>query len=375
MKKIRTITFHSAYNYGANLQAYALQEYIKELAIEKGEDIDFKIINLRTIKRDIEYDYSNKKIKGLIKNLLTKNSLVKKSKKFENFFAKYYMLTKEYKSNDELKIENFDNTYLISGSDQIWNIKTFDFDWSYWLDFSNTSIKISYAPSFGQNKIEFTRDEENKIKDSIMKYNYLSVRDVYSQNIIKKITGRESIVLVDPTMLLSKEKWDRLIDKNKLIAEEYILVYLIQKGKNADKIYKEINKYARKKNLKVVIITQNLKIDWKYNFIKKYDIATLEFLNLIKHAKLIITTSFHGTIFSILFNKHFLCINGDKDNRIKTLLELTELEKQTIDIEKICDIDPNEKISFEASENNIKKEIEKSKDFLIQSLNLNESNN
>ena len=364
MKRIRTITYHSAYNYGAVLQAYALQETIKKIAEQAKEKVDIKIINLQNKSRDINYNYSRFTLKNLIKNILTFNKLIIKKNRYEEFFKKYYNLTKIVHEENELRNEYNEKDYLICGSDQIWNTRVVDFDWSYYLGFTNTSHKISYAPSFGQKKIEFTKEEKEKIKKSLTSFEKISVRDEYSKGIVASIANKESEILVDPTMLISSEEWDEIISSKRIVKEKYILVYLIEKNKKADDIYKKVSKLAKQKKIKAVIIVPNIKIDWKYSFIKKYDAAAIEFLNLIKYSEYVITTSFHGTIFSILFNKNFITINGLDDNRINTLLTKNGLEMQSIKTDEIEQIDLEKNVDFSKSKKVIEKEKNKSMKYL-----------
>ena len=179
MKKIATITFHASYNYGSNLQAYALQEFIKKLC---HNDCKYNIINLRTEVQKGMYKspFYKKNIRNLIKFLILfkyVNQFNKKEIYFENFINEKLNLTKEYKNYDELKNEKFDYDYYISGSDQLWNLQATDFDWSYYLEFIDSKNKISYAGSFGPIKRNWTNEEKRRVVRNLKKYKYISVRE------------------------------------------------------------------------------------------------------------------------------------------------------------------------------------------------------
>ena len=372
MKKIRTITFHSSYNFGSNLQAYALQEFIKKIYKKNNQKVDYKIINLRTNNQDQMYKYSNKGIKNKIVNLFYGKKMRKRQNRFEDFYKEYLDLTKEYKSLEELRKEDIEVDYFISGSDQLWNIRARDFDWSNFLEFSEKGKKISYAASFGEKEIKFTQNEYDRIKQDLQRYEEISVRDEYAYNVVEKMLNKTPNINVDPTMLLSAQEWDELANKTEKVQKgEYLLLYSLNL---TDEKAKFVYELAKKLNLKVVVMSRVLKLDIKYHFIKKYDTSSLEFLNLIKNAKCVISSSFHGTIFSILFQKPFYSINGEKDYRINMLLKLTGLKNRAINTND--DINTLAKdmytINFETAYKAIKNEVVKSEKYLKKALEITE---
>ena len=144
MKKIGVVTFHAPHNYGSSFQAYALQEAVKNLC---DQDCDYKIINLRTDKQKYMYsiDRDNNILSKITRNIIMKDykkTYEIKNQKFEDFINNKLNVTKEYHSYQELEKENFDFDYYISGSDQLWNLRAFDFDWSYFLGFAKNGKKI-----------------------------------------------------------------------------------------------------------------------------------------------------------------------------------------------------------------------------------------
>lgn len=370
MKKIATITFHSPYNYGSNLQAYALQEYIKKLC---NGNCDYQIINLRTpIQKEMYTNFFMKKgIKNKLKSLIIfnkKHDIFLKEKRFEEFMKNYLNLTKEYNSLEELIEEQFDYDYYISGSDQLWNLRARDFDWAYYLEFVKTGKRVSYAASFGPLKQSWDEEQMRRVKDNLLKYDSISVREKGSFDNVKKLTALEPEINVDPTMLLDKNDWDKIIPKENKLNKDYILLYDLGNQDETRKIALKVSKILKMP----VAITRYMGVKHHFSrFEKYYDCGTLEFLNLVKNAKLILSSSFHGTVFSIILNKPFYAINGLKDFRISTLLEKTNLEERTIqsdNIEQKCK--DAFKIDFKAADTLLDKERKKSEQYLRKALDI-----
>ena len=328
MKTIATITFHSAYNFGSNLQAYALQEYVKQIC----PDCDYKIINLRSKKQKELYilPFYKKGLKNKIKSLFFlkyKKDLIKRNELYETFINKYLNLTKEYNSIDDIKKDEINYDYYISGSDQIWNLNAIDFDWSNFLEFAKKGKKISYAASFGPSLQNLSDNEKDRIKKDLQEYDYISVREEGSRNNVKNIANLDSLIHIDPTMLLTKDEWNKIIPTDRLIESEYILLYTLHNKKETFEIAKKISKEL---NIPIVVPKENLKIHIFYKFKHYYCCGPIEFLNLLRNAKLVLSSSFHGTVFSIIFKKPFLAINGEKDFRISTLLKTMNFLDRTV---------------------------------------------
>lgn len=218
MKKIGALTFHASYNHGSALQAYALQKYVQNL----NSDIDYSIINLRTDVQKQLYDYKLQKniIKKIIRILLIGDLLKKRERNFESFMKQNMNLTKEYSAAEELKENELNFDYYITGSDQIWNLCAKDFSWAYFLDFVNKGKKISYAASAGPIQRKFEVEKLEKIKGLIKKYDLLSVREQGTFEFIKEYSGLEAQINIDPTLLLTKKDWEELINNEKRIIEE-----------------------------------------------------------------------------------------------------------------------------------------------------------
>lgn len=374
MKKIATITFHSSYNYGSNLQAYALQEFIKKIS---NEEIQYDILNLRIDKQKEMYknDFEKKTLKSIIKRILFiryKKVFKQKTLNFEKFINSKLNITKEYSSAKELSNANLEYDYFISGSDQLWNINAIDFDWSYYLEFVDKGTKISYSASFGPKKIQWNHEIKERVKKNLLSYDMLSVREQGSYLNVKELTNKEPLIHVDPTLLLTNDEWNKIIDETPVYKGDYIFLYDLNGNKNIMDLAKKLSKEL---DLPIVISKyMGFSNHYLYNFKKIYKCGPLEFLNLIKNAKLVLSSSFHGNVFAVLFHKHFFAINGDKDLRINNLLTKFNLENRTINSENIHEKSKIafEKIDFKNAEKILDGERKKSKEYLMKALNFKE---
>lgn len=366
MVKVGIITFHGAHNYGSSLQAYALQTVIRE-----GLQVPCEIINFRTEVQKDQYRPLTKRkgFKYLLKNcyfLLNYPGRKMKYDLFEIFISSYLKLsTEEY--DTEKKLISFDLPYdcYISGSDQIWNTAPNDASMMYFLPFVKKGKRISYAPSFGQLGNIQNKDE---ISQYLMKYDFLSVRDEFGAGLVKELTGKEVSVLPDPTMLLEKQKWLSLINEKPLIEGEYMFFYTLFADREMIAIAKNISR-----QLHIPVVISNISNQYEiFSGFKKYlKCGPLEFLNLIYYARMVCTSSFHGTVFSCIMNKPFIAIRGMTDKRISTLLKKYDLKLNSI----VSSTEINEryinsvfKTDFSVFNKKVGEEKEKALDFLKQAL-------
>lgn len=336
MKNAIVTWFHYE-NYGTNLQAYALQKFLNDRNKETN------IINYiptyihEKEKKKITYENICIFIKNRKNELLKKIIKIKynkefkeKSRKFKKFIEININLTKKQYEKEEL--EELNNSYdnFIVGSDQIWNPNNVDD--TFFLKFvKNNKNKISYAPSFGVNKLE--ESLKSNIKEDLEKFRYLSVREETGKNIVKELIGKEPLVVLDPTLLLLKEEWIRLIEKKN--EPKYILCYFLGNQKYYWKYVKRLQKETGY-NVKIIPIKEE-------DFFRKGDlqieVGPTEFVELIANAEVVCTDSFHGTIFSIIMEKDFSVLKRFKDNdkksqnsRIYNLLSMLKLDNHLIDV-------------------------------------------
>lgn len=327
-KSVGIITFHASHNYGSMLQAYALQHVVSDMGFY------CEIINFRTKLQKEFYKplffHGNilERAKRFIVQFQYIPQILLKDRLFEDFLKKELILSlKEYSSLYELENQPPIYDYYISGSDQIWNEKCFDFDWSYFLPFAKDKKCIAYAPSMGSSP----HIEHATIMCSLLKkYIALSVREKDDSECIKRVLGLPVPVLLDPTLLLTRESWMDFTVKEPIIKGKYILLYSPWYFENCYQIAEDLSyRYGMK-----VIVTQpfeylSRKKRWK-DFKVCPAVGPKEFLNLCRNASFVCCSSFHAVIFSILFNIPFVAYNGMTDSRIANILRLTGLENHSI---------------------------------------------
>lgn len=331
MKKIGIITFHNSYNCGSMLESYAMQTIIKK----RGGNP--QIINFSNIGQKEMYGsfYKNNSIKNIIKNLfiISAQSRIKYNNlKYEEFKNKNFILTPAYSTMAELDDKNYST--VVAGSDQIWNITIPDADDAYFLPWVKNARKVAYAPSFGaKNLLKYSNSPE-KYKKMINDFDALSIRENNGKKWIKDLCKKDVEVLLDPTLLLEKSDYEVIEKKDFFEKEKYIFFYAPDFKRD---ICKFVEKIAKKYNLKV--ITWSTK-SYCFKRVKSFgfQLAAYEdpsmYLSLIKNAELVITTSYHGTIFSTIYRKNFITVKnggmyGD-DDRVITLLKQLDMENRLI---------------------------------------------
>lgn len=306
MKKIATITFHWATNYGAVLQAYALQKYLENSGYE-AEIIDYVPFRIKLLS-NITW-IRHKKISEFKREKLIR--------KFRN--AELNLSKKRYRSCKDLKSGDFEYDCIISGSDQIWNKNfTLNLDGkpnlSYFLDFIDKgTVKLAYAVSFGAT---FMPDEYyDCVKNFVNNFQAISVREQTAIPIIEKM-GRKAEVVCDPTLLLARVDYEKLIEK-KFYQSGKVFCYILHDNQNiAQRIAREVK----------IIYEEN-----DEDLGKNDDIYA--WLYKIKNSEIVITNSFHGTMFALIFNTPFIVVpveGFDMNDRIKTILDVVHLEKRFI---------------------------------------------
>lgn len=351
MKKTATITFHRTLNYGAILQAYALQVIINKMGL-KNEIIDYECDKIRKnyclIKKN--------SVKLFIKSILVFKNMYLRKKKFEKFAKEKLNITEKIKK-ETLYTESFNNQYdlFITGSDQVWNYEIIGSDNSYLLDFvKNNKKKRSYAASFGVSSIPL--ELIDRYKKYIEDFSEILVREKTGKDIIKMITKRPSVnIVLDPVFLLEKKEWEKVLLNSKFddIANKYILMYM-----PTENLIKFANYLADKYKLEIYNIAD---ADFTNGHLENA-LGPEEFISAIKNAKFIVTGSFHAVAFSIIYNKEFFINNVDeiKENRSsrqKDLLNLLEVADREI----FNHNDDKEFIAIDWNNVNEKLEIERNK--------------
>jgi hypothetical protein len=332
-----TTTFHKAHNYGAVLQSYALQKTILSLntnnKILNYSSVDNQIFSKVTLPLNrimLVNIYNN------ICSLIFFNKLRRLHKRFDDFIYNDLILTKSYSSISELRDTPPLADCYITGSDQVWNVNMSE-NPAFFLEFGAGEIKrVSYAASMGN--YTFSKEKEKKFINSINTFDMISVREEEAKMFIEEKTNKKCFVNIDPVFLLNKETWSELTS-GKIINEKYILCYPL--------LYNDLLKDAIKKikdltGYKIVVLITDVRTKIKGDIIIR-DAGPKEFLSLIKYAEYVFTTSFHGTAFSIIFEKKFFSFIGNHaPTRIVNILNKFDLKNKLIlDIDNISldDID------------------------------------
>ena len=336
--RVGILTFHDAQNYGAVLQAYALKKYIKKLGF------DVSIVN---------YHHKN------IPDGFPREPNPERWDKF-NLFIKELIDFEEKICTSEEDLEKLDFDYWICGSDQIWNTEiTRGFNKGFFLDFNTKGKKISYAVSMGIPKLP--EEHESDLKRSLNKIDEISVREESIREYTQNFTDKTVTRTLDPTLLLEPSDYDNLIYENK--NGEYVLIYALGPDERLSKIAKQI---ANEKKVKIIELNDNKHDNYFCEQIS--NAGPQEFLTLIKNAKAIVTNSFHGTIFSILFKKEFYTITRlNRNSRMENILDIVDMRDRLID--KIEDIQQVKAQNYDKAFKNLETEKKKSQEFLKNALN------
>lgn len=346
MKKVGIITLLGYRNYGNRLQNYAVQEVLQKFGFEgdtilysiyEGTKKEVVIRRIRSIIRKplsfclkrlsetlqkeskrirMRFYVSPKEIKQIAFNKRIQQLNIEREKRFNKFVDENINETLSGITTKSIPADLSERyEYFVIGSDQVWNpsyLSRSPFDF---LSFACLKKRVAYAASFGVSKIP--NEHIKKYKLGLQQMNYISVREQEGAALIKDLIGREVPVLVDPTMMLDSTEWRKIaIQDASRPNKPYILTYFLW-GKDI-KVKDGIEQLAKENDF--IIIDLN-----EINDEERYVIGPSEFIDFIDHAELIVTDSFHGTVFSILFQKPFLVCNHvgksqSMSSRITTLL-------------------------------------------------------
>ena len=307
--RIDTITCHDCYNFGASLQAFALQNYLESQGhnvriIDYKPDYFSQHFKLSIIANPI-YDRPLIRQLYLIAKLPGRILALKQKKVFDAFTSQYLKLTKRYNSYEELKSDAPEADIYIAGSDQIWNtLFNNGRDPAFYLDFGQSSTKrISYAASFATKDIAPTYKEF--VSQELTNFDAVSIREKISLPLLRELGRKDGVSVCDPVFLLSEKEWSQISQRGKSInlTKDYILVYLTDKS---DTIMDIAWKLSRDTGWEIIILGPASK-RYKHRCIR--NIGPLEFVFLISKANFVISNSFHATAFSLIFKKNFCVVN------------------------------------------------------------------
>lgn len=330
--RIGIITFHASHNYGSMLQAWALQTYLEK----QGHEVE--IVNYRSKIQRVVYhkpisfvrgDVALASMKRLLMFPQSIRPLYKKWHLFDDFLAKELKVTEEYHTTEGLSELNSRFDLLICGSDQLWNTNAPDSGEAYYGNWFQGK-KISYAASLGQ---EPEKCNHEFLHQQIHGFDAVSLREQRSLDfLLQNGIIQNGCVVCDPTLLLDAQDYNSIISDEPLIKGDYVFFYT---PVGLPYAYFDIaSNIGRELGCKIITEKAYYPKDIKkYGNIESYiSTGPKEFLNLIRHAKCVCGGSFHLQVFSILFQKDFYCINGDKDGRTNHLMNQFGLQDRIISL-------------------------------------------
>ncbi|MDD6489415.1 MAG: polysaccharide pyruvyl transferase family protein [Clostridia bacterium] len=372
--KIGIITYHAADNYGSALQAYALNRFLTDNFSE-----ECYVINYRPTLQEKMYAlyFDNDSFRNVLKNIYIfftiKSKRVNRIRNFDEFRkSRMNLYPKEVTANiNQLELSRYD--VIVCGSDQIWNIRIKDYNPVYMLKNINTPCKLSYSASMGGVDLNLTESESKEICETLSEFQGISVRENIAKKMLEECGLKDIQTHVDPTFLLTASQWEQIMSK-RIIQGDYIFFYSVDCNDESIKI---ASWYGDMLNLPVVYVNTA----WKSYFIKEKNLkwakvsGVEDFLSLVYYSKAVLSGSFHGSAFSIIFNKPFYRIQKKRNNsavvddRVRSLFKAFELEDREICTENYKEkIDGLFDINYQTVNEKIQKARENTKEYFADCL-------
>jgi hypothetical protein len=370
--KIAILTQPLKNNYGGILQAYALKEILQNLGHE-----------VTIINRNHKGPSVIRRVASTLKSIVIGRNVNagKQIAKYNQAFIKKYIpnLSASITNSHGMKrLKNMGFDAYIVGSDQCWRPKYSPKISNYFLDFVKDvdSIKrLSYAASFGVSEWEFNEEDTKTCAELAQKFDAISVREDSAINLVNKYFNKEAIHVLDPTMLLTKEDYIELVSKERVSKSKGTLkTYILDKNPEKIDVVRAIEKKLNLKSFEV-LPKKNLAVDKmnKHNLKDFVFPSPLEWLKGYMDAEFVITDSFHGTAFAILFNIPFISIGNERRGiaRFDSFLKMFGLQDRLISNINSLNIDSFLRSNIEWEEVNsiLNNEREKSIEYLNRNLN------
>lgn len=391
-KKVGIVSCYFKNNYGSMLQAYATKRILdnnnipnETINIDGNKDFSrgkkkyylSQAFNFNFIKSKlgmIKMKFDTKLNKKLGKNVAVRNNKYKE-------FRKEFNLSRTSNTYDDLtKLSKERYSDILLGSDQLWLPVNVVADY-YTLNWVPDNInKISFSTSFGVSNIP--KKYNDLYKNYLKRINHLSVREDTGVKLIKDIAGLDAKLVCDPTILLTKEEWEEVAIKDRIIKDKYILCYFLGKNIEHRKFAERLRKKTGYKIVSLNHADEYVKYSDTFCDIDPYDIGPREWINLIKNAEYVCTDSFHCTVFSLIFNKKFFNFRRYNSNskastnsRLDSLLNIVGVSNERIltGLENVDDV-LEYKIDFKKVNNNLDNYRKESKDWLLNSITWKDDN-
>lgn len=353
--KIGILTYHRAINYGSVLQAWATKDLLEKEGF-KVEVIDYEPENS---KKNSNIYLSGYKLSTCLKNILRIPVAKYKKKKIKAFdkFRKNYLNLSDFSidNNDDSDVLSKRYDCIICGSDQIWNVHASDCDDIFFLP-EVTTKKIAFSVSVNNTDYTETRCNE-AMKKWISDFDFISCREESGKRKIKDFLGgnREVYTFLDPTLMHKKEDYYPLCSE-RIIDTPYIFLYKVWSGKESYSLVSELGKRLQIPVYTIFMHSNILalcKVESTGINVIKNMAGPGDYLSLIRYSNYVVTDSFHGTAFSIIFEKKFICVKetksdgGEKnDERIISILKTLNFENRYISLKEISEFPIMDSIDY-----------------------------
>lgn len=358
--KASLITVHVGANFGSILQTIASVKILEKL------NCSTTVINYIPYRVTLKgYLFCNFSLMGLIRRLIMLPNFVANNIIYSGFLKKFVTLSKPIYKTDTINNEVANSDFYITGSDQVWNsIHNQGLDTHYfWEGISPKAKKIAYASSFGRTKLD--AEEFSIMKKYLNNYQGISVREASAVKILEEMELK-GIQVIDPTFMLNKNEWTDYMTERK-VKDNYLLIYTPYNTTDKNVIFRTARKIAKDKNLKIVTFSWDFRPDRDADITIRYA-SPGDFLSLFHYADCVLTNSFHGTAFSINFNKQFwVYMPSGFSTRLLSIIDLCHLNNRILE-DEIDSSSISKTIDYSLINPILEAEREKAIDFLKRQL-------
>ena len=334
--KIGILTYHRAHNYGAVFQAYALMKYLQKL------DLEVEFLDYWPLYRQGMYDMidtsffkertgTKRKIKRIGKLLLIFPEKAIRYAKFQKFIKRNFSICKSF---SPLKGGNIPSSFdiVVYGSDQIWRYNKFPkfvgYDPVYWGEFPTNKRmkKVAYAASMGFARI--IEGHEEILAKYLKNFDLISVREQQMCSLLQPMTEKTIYHVLDPVFLLDQLDWDLMVSRKLHVPDKYLLLYNLS---NSLKAIELANKISKLHGYRVIEITGEIR-PFRNPFKTRQSAGPMDFISLISKASFVISTSFHGVAFSLVYKKQFFALGmNDNADRVHSLLDCLQIPERYLE--------------------------------------------
>lgn len=327
--KLGILTFPNSKSYGAVLQMFALYKACVEMGYDT-QIINYHNLWMKKEKHLVSQPGQKKAVFWAKKKLNEMMHLPMKIgfSRFENQMVKFP--TRAFSNKEQLRQIASNYGAVVCGSDQVWNPDITNFDLSYFLDFCGPeTARISYAPSFGVECLSEAFGEQ--VRAELEKFQDISVREASGRQIVRDLMGRDATLVIDPTFLLDAQQWRAYEEVQPQVKGDYILYYTIR---SSDTLWKHCLELAKKTNMKILrvggnVVTKYLKQTDGVEYI--CDASPAQWLYLVRNARYVLTNSFHGTAFSVNYQKDFYVeFSSPTNTRLSNIVNLLGLQERVL---------------------------------------------